>query len=146
MRARCSTYPLWLMEISLHRDNKVAFIIIIIISSSSSNWPLWRHCVRQAWSRGKYKAWKRRHPQSGEPDDGPEGCDDGHASRSSLMTRKGTVSRTSARSRESLVRMRSRSTLSLSDTEEEKVWGFFTVWSGMVCVVKDSCVITSSCF
>ena len=80
----------------------------------------YRCCVTvpQAWSRGKYKAWKRRHPQGGEPEDGN---DDDHVSRHSTLTRKNTVSRMSVRSRESFVRMRSRSTMSVSDTEEEKV-------------------------
>ncbi|XP_076471684.1 uncharacterized protein LOC143301349 [Babylonia areolata] len=80
-----------------------------------------------AWSREKYKDWARKQPRElGVVEEGgPPGADRSEAmtpasALTGTLTRRNTISRLTARSRDSLVRMSSKSSLSASDTEEEK--------------------------
>ncbi|XP_070199907.1 cyclic nucleotide-binding domain-containing protein 2-like [Littorina saxatilis] len=85
----------------------------VLSSESTSN-------MITEWKRGKYKAWKRKNSVSLEY---RSDCHDSQSGpHGAILTRKNTVSRMGGRPRESLVRMRSRSTITShgSDTEAEE--------------------------
>ncbi|KAL8614212.1 hypothetical protein ACOMHN_026429 [Nucella lapillus] len=81
-----------------------------------------------AWSREKYKGWARRQPRELTEEGEFQSDSIEVTTPASNVTRKTTVSRMSGRSRESVVRVRSQSSLSPSESEDEKPKNIRTFW------------------